>query len=97
MRAASSKSSASTAATGRRKAPEFVKIAQRGVLVVAMLKTDSPPFFYQRGADLAGIDVDMAHEIGRELNVPVRFDRSAGSFNEVVDIVSRGEADLGIS
>jgi polar amino acid transport system substrate-binding protein len=95
--AAAPAAAASAAATGRRKAPEFIRIAQRGVLIVAMLKTDSPPFFYQRGADLAGIDVDMAREIGRELNVPVRFDRSAGSFNEVVDIVSRGEADLGIS
>ena len=87
----------SLAAGGRRKAAEFVKMANRGALVVAMLKTDSPPFFYMRGDQLQGIDVDMAREIGKELNLPVRFDRSANSFNDVVDIVSRGEADLGIS
>jgi ABC-type amino acid transport substrate-binding protein len=89
--------SAAASAAGRRNAPEFLRIASRGALVVAMLKTDSPPFFYERDHELRGIDVDMAREIARGLGVPVRFERRAASFNEVVDIVSRGEADLGIS
>jgi polar amino acid transport system substrate-binding protein len=95
--AAGAASQPAAPASGRRKAAEFVKMAKRGELVVAMLKTDSPPFFYLQGNELQGIDVEMAREIGKELNLPVRFDRSANSFNEVVDIVSRGEADLGIS
>lgn len=64
---------------------------------MAMLRTDTPPFFYMRDQHLQGIDVDMAQQIGKELGVPVRFDRTASSFNEVVDKVSRGQADLGIS
>jgi polar amino acid transport system substrate-binding protein len=85
------------AESGRRIAPEFLKIEQRGELIIAMLATDTPPFFYMSGSELKGIDVDLAREIGKELGVPVRFDRTAKSFNEVVDKVSRGEADLGIS
>lgn len=81
----------------RRIAPEFLKIEQRGELIIAMLATDTPPFFFMSGSELKGIDVDLAREIGKELGVPVRFDRTAKSFNEVVDKVSRGEADLGIS
>jgi len=97
MTSAAAASAAPPPTSGRRNAAEFVRIANRGALVVAMLKTDSPPFFYMRGDQLQGFDVEMAREIGKELNLPVRFDRSATSFNEVVDIVSRGEADLGIS
>jgi ABC-type amino acid transport substrate-binding protein len=85
------------ASEGRRKAPEFKRIAARGELIVAMLKTDTPPFFFEREGRLQGLDVDLALELGKSLGVPVRFDRSAGSFNEVVDKVSRGEADVGIS
>jgi ABC-type amino acid transport substrate-binding protein len=88
---------APAAAEGRRKAPEFNRIAARGELIVAMLKTDTPPFFFERQGRLQGLDVELALELGKSLGVPVRFDRSAGSFNEVVDKVSRGEADLGIS
>ncbi len=85
------------AASGRRQAPEIERIISRGELVVAMLGSDSPPFFYVQDQQLMGTDVEMAREIGKELGVPVRFDRSARSFNEVVDKVSRAEADLGIS
>jgi ABC-type amino acid transport substrate-binding protein len=95
--AKSSAASTAAATSGRRNAPEFARIASHGELVVAMLKTDTPPFFFERDQKLQGIDVDMARELARGLGVPVRFDRRATSFNEVVDIVSRGEADIGIS
>jgi ABC-type amino acid transport substrate-binding protein len=85
------------AATGRREAPEITRIIQRGELIVGMLRSDSPPFFYVRDEKLQGTDVAMAHEIAKELGVTVRFDRSAASFNEVVDKVSRNEVDMGIS
>lgn len=78
-------------------APDVARILQRKELQVAMLATDTPPFFYQRDGQLRGLDVDIAQDIGRELGVAVRFDRSAPSFNAVVEQVARGEADLGIS
>ena len=82
---------------GRLLAPDIARIFNRGELVVAMLGVDTPPFFYMKDGKLTGLEVDMAEDIGRALKVSVRFNRDAKSFNDVVDIVARGEADAGIS
>lgn len=84
-------------ADGRLLAPGIARIVNRGELVVAMLGVDTPPFFYVKNGELVGLEVDLAKAIARELKVNVRFDRSARTFNEVVDIVAREDADLGIS
>ncbi|MFI5447669.1 ABC transporter substrate-binding protein [Polaromonas sp. UC242_47] len=84
-------------ADGRQLAPGIARIVNRGELVVAMLGVDTPPFFYMRKGELVGLEVDLAKAIAKELKVNVRFDRSARTFNEVVDVVARQEADLGIS
>jgi ABC-type amino acid transport substrate-binding protein len=84
-------------ADGRLVAPDIARIVERGELVVAMLGVDTPPFFYQRDGELVGLEVDMARELAAELKVRVSFNRSARSFNEVVDVVARQEADVGIS
>jgi polar amino acid transport system substrate-binding protein len=86
-----------TVSDGRQLAPEIARIFNRGELVVAMLGVDTPPFFYKKNNQLVGLEVDLAKAIARELKVSVRFDRSAKTFNEVVDMVARQEADLGIS
>jgi len=87
-----------TVSDGRQLAPEIARIFNRGELVVAMLGVDTPPFFYKKSnGELAGLEVDLAKSIARELKVAVRFDRSAQSFNDVVDVVARGDADLGVS
>ncbi len=88
---------AAPAADSRRLQPEFAGMFKRGELVVAMLGTDTPPFFYVADKQLQGSDVAMALALGKSLGLPVRFDRTATSFNAVVAQVSRGEADLGIS
>lgn len=82
---------------GRLLAPSIARIVNRGELVVAMLGVDTPPFFYMKKGELVGLEVDLAKAIAKELKVNVRFDRSARTFNEVVDVVARREADLGIS
>jgi len=84
-------------ADGRMLAPDIARIVNRGELVVAMLASDSPPFFYMRKDELVGLEVDLAKAIAKELRVKVRFDRSPQTFNEVVDFVARQQADLGIS
>lgn len=84
-------------ADARLLAPDIARIVDRGELIVAMLGVDSPPFFFERDGELSGLEVDIAHEIAQELKVKVRFDRSAKSFNEVIDIVGSQQADLGIS
>lgn len=84
-------------ADGRSLAPGIARIVNRGELVVAMLGVDTPPFFHVKNGELVGLEVDLAKAIAKELKVNVRFDRSARTFNEVVDVVARQEADLGIS
>jgi ABC-type amino acid transport substrate-binding protein len=85
------------AADGRLMAPDIARIVGRGELVVAMFSADSPPFYAQKNGVLSGIDVDLARMIGRELGVPVRFDRSSATIEAVVDMVGNGQADLAIS
>ena len=78
--------------------PDMLRIKNRGKLIVAMYYQDRPPWFYlDKQGQLAGIDVDMAHDIARVLGVDVEFDRAARSFNEVVDRVANGNADMAIS
>ena len=83
---------------GRLLAPDIARIVTRGELVVAMLDRDNPPFFStnQKG-ELVGTDVDLSKLIARELGVPVRFERSARTFDAVAEVVAAGQADLGIS
>lgn len=78
-------------------APDMRRIVERGELIVAIPKFDSPPFFFARDGRVQGIDARLAEELARQLQVKVRFHREAGSFNEVVSVVARGEADVGIS
>jgi len=62
-----------------------------------MLATDTPPFFYEKDGKLVGLEVDLAKSIAQALNVEVRFNREAKSFNEVVELVAQQRADLGVS
>lgn len=76
----------------------FERVIKNGYLQVSMTKLDHPPFFMknERG-ELIGVDVEIAKAMAEKLGVDVRFNRDANSFNEVIDIVSKGNADIGIS
>jgi len=76
---------------------DIAAIKKRNVLVVAMNKKDSPPFFSGEGDKISGIDVELARRIGEVLGVPVQFRRDAESFSEVVEQVKTGGADLAVS
>jgi ABC-type amino acid transport substrate-binding protein len=85
-------------ADGRLLAPDIARIVNHGELVVSMLSSDNPPFFsVNKKGELVGTDVDLAKLIAKELGVPVRFDRSAKTFDAVAEVVAAGQADLGIS
>lgn len=85
-------------ADGRLLAPDIARIVSKGELVVAMLKVDTPPFFsFNANGQWVGLEVDLAEAIAKELGVTLRINRDAGTFNAVVDILARGEADLAIS
>ena len=46
---------------------------------------------------LAGLDVTLARDIAARLGVKASFNRSPKSFNEVVELVAQGGADVAIS
>ena len=83
-------------ADGRLLAPDIARIVNRGELVISLLQMDNPPFFSEINGVLTGTDVDLGQLIAKELGVPVRFDRSAVTYDGVVALVAKGEADLGI-
>ena len=77
--------------------PEIEAVTNRGHLIVAMTSFDNPPFYFVDHGHLEGIDVTLAEDIGQALGVEVKFDRTAETFNEVVEKVRRGEADIAVS
>jgi ABC-type amino acid transport substrate-binding protein len=82
---------------GRLLAPEFARIVERGELIVEVLSVDQPPFFEERNGQLTGLDIDLAREIAAKLGVKVRFARDANTFDGVVDLLARGNADIAVS
>ena len=78
--------------------PDMARILGRGELRVAMHRDDQPKFF-ARGptGELDGLDVALARDIAATLKVGVRFLREADTFDGVVDVVARGEADVALS
>lgn len=78
--------------------PEIQRIFDRGKLVVAMYKSDTYPLFYKSvEGNLEGFDVELAKDIAKTLGVKIEFNRSATSFDSILDLVNCGEADMGIS
>lgn len=74
------------------------RIRQKGVLTVAMFAEDVPPFFYKdEKGKLVGIDPVLAQDIAGKLGVEVVFNRSATTFDGVVDEVEAGRADIAVS
>lgn len=78
--------------------PDIARILKRGQLVVALLDQDNSPFFMP-GSDgeLAGMDIQLARDLADQLGVEVVFNRSAKTFDQVVQTVYRLDADLAIS
>lgn len=78
--------------------PDIRAIVEKGAIVVQLYKEDRPPFFYtnERG-ELAGSDIDLARGIAAKLGVEPVFDRSAATFDDIVDRVAQGKADIAVS
>lgn len=76
---------------------DMARLLASGEIIVAMTAFDLPPFYYEIDGHLRGLDVALARDLAKELGVAPRFHRGAATFNEVVDLVARQEADIGIS
>ncbi|HEY9865205.1 MAG TPA: transporter substrate-binding domain-containing protein [Candidatus Obscuribacterales bacterium] len=78
--------------------PDLQTIVDRNQLIVAIIGVDIPPFFVKnKQGDLTGSDIKMAQDLATALGVSLKIDRTAQTFNDVVDIVNSKKADLGIS
>ncbi len=79
-------------------APDMRRVLARGELRIAILGRDNPPFFsLGDDGELWGIDVDIGRELAGALGVAAVFDRSAQTFNEVVQLVETRRADIALS
>ena len=77
--------------------PDIERIVNRGLLRVAMYQKDTPPYYFvNEDGELDGVDVEIIKGFARLLNVDIEFDRSAQSFNEVVNLVAERKADVAI-
>lgn len=78
--------------------PDIQRIRDRGKLIVAVLGVDNPPFFMTLAdGSLGGLDIELAKALAQQLEVDLEINRSAQTFDQVVDQVYRLEADLAIS
>jgi polar amino acid transport system substrate-binding protein len=77
---------------------DIEQIKAKGTLVIAMVNKNNPPFFTEsKDGKLVGTDVEIGQSIADSLGVKAEFVRKAKNFDEVIDSVYRGEADLAIS
>src|SRR3989344_3715506 len=74
------------------------KIKDRGYLIVAMIGHDAPPYEMKNSQGQAiGIDVSLAKDIAKDLGVDLKILRTATTYDDVVEQVFQGKADIGIS
>jgi len=76
--------------------PQDKPVVSDNKLRVAMPAFASDPFFPADGSGDSGIDMDLARGIAAELGVEPVFDRSAVTFDAMVQKLTSGEADLAI-
>jgi polar amino acid transport system substrate-binding protein len=78
--------------------PDIQQILHRGKLTVAVLGQDNPPFFMATDHNhLEGLDIQIAQALADQLGVTLDINRSAQTFDDVVNTVYQLEADLAIS
>lgn len=76
---------------------DLTQIIDSKKVVIAMVDRDFPPFITQTGEGrLEGLEVDLAQDIANELGVTLEIART-GHFDDVIDIVASGQADIGLS
>ncbi len=88
---------AATAAGGKY-LPDIQQILDKKKLVVAVIALDAPPMI-ETGKDrkLTGFDIELARAIAKTLEVEVEFLRTAKTYDGVVELVAKGDADIGVS
>jgi polar amino acid transport system substrate-binding protein len=79
-------------------ADDMKEMLARGRLVVSMMSTELPPFIMTgANGEPEGYDVDIARGVAAELGLVLVIERKAKTFNEMVDAVADGRADMALS
>lgn len=81
---------------------DIASIKQHGELIVGMLNSNRIPFFSGvrdpvTNLSNSGIDVDLVRDIAKGLNVHIRVDSSATTFDELVELLSGKKVDMVVS
>lgn len=77
---------------------DMQRIRSNGKLVVAMYFEDVPPFFmHAKNGSFFGFEVELATDIAERLGVKVEFNRSAKTFDELINLVTEKKADIAVS
>lgn len=77
--------------------PDIQRIINRGKLIVALHKDNAPPFSMLKQGKLTGIDIEIAQDIATKLGVQLEFNRQPETYDQVVEFVAQGKADIAIS
>lgn len=72
----------------------IAKIKESGKLIMAT-NAAFPPFEYIANNEAAGVDVDIAKEIAKDLGVELQVDNM--DFNGIIPAIQAGKADLGVA
>lgn len=79
---------------------DILTIQKRGKLIVAMYYLDKPPFYFvDKEGNTIGNDPEIAEAIAKAigLDVKVEYLRTAKTFDEIIQLVHEGKADIAIS
>ena len=78
--------------------PDIARVKQRGELVVAMYYEDVAPFCMRNSKnELVGIDVEIAQDIAKKLDVKLTLNRDSKTYDEIIQAVVNKKADIGLS
>ena len=78
--------------------PDIARIKNRGELVVAMYYEDVPPFSMRNSKnELIGIDIEIAQDIAKKLDVKLTLNRDSKTYDEIIQTVANKKADIGLS
>jgi len=78
--------------------PDIQRILDAGVIRVALLAVDAAPMIMTDADGVPeGSEPDLARDLAKKLGVEVAFVRSADTYDGVVDVVARKEADIAVS
>ena len=71
-------------------------LANKGELVVGFVSQDDVPFFYEKGSVTVGLEVVLVKRFAQSINLPLRLDRSAKTYQEIVDLVADKKIHIGV-